>query len=185
MTDYTDNGNLPVENRFSWSVVSSHLPNKPNDIILVLNSIDWFIGDIDDLEINWFEIVKCWEDGQKLQFRFYRTHKGFRFFVTNERITTYSAKANYLFNAFQVDPAYVGISKTREHYAARLSPKDRGGGTIDHLVATLIYETVPVSQLDLEVQTMILTHDYFCSERLYHGIFRGQSSRREHANEEF
>ena len=183
--EYTNEGNLPVVNHFSWSIVSSPLPNKPDDIILVLNSTDWFIGDIDDLAFDWFEVVKCWEDNQKLQFRFYRTHKGFRFFVTNDRIPTYSARAGYLFNAFNVDPAYIGISKAREQYAARLSPKDRGNGVVDHLVATLIYETVPVSQLDLEVQTMILTHDYFCSERLYHGIFRGQSSRREHANAEF
>jgi len=183
--EYTDSGNLPVVNNFSWSIASSHLPGKPDELILVLNSHDYFIGDIDDIEFDWKPQLIKWEDRNEFQFRFYRTHKGFRFFVTNCKIRTYEPFAGYLFTDFNVDPAYVGISKTREQYAARLSPKDRGNGVVDHLVATLIYETVPVSKLDLEVQTMILTHDYFCSERLYYGIFRGQSSRREHANEGF
>lgn len=155
--------NERIETFQSYKTISSsvwhwHLKyTENNHTCLVSNQI--FMGDIDDLEFDWLSKI---DEFPQYSFRFYRTYKGFRFFITNTclSLTSHTDKiwVDKLFNAFNCDKLYTDQVWLNSEFAARLTRKpDR-----DELyICRLIYD----KDFDLANQLIkdaIKVHDSFC-----------------------
>lgn len=128
-----------------------------------------FMGDIDDLDFDWYWVIQ--EQYPQYAFRFYRTYKGFRFFITNVRVSvTWDTLAIHkLFQAFNCDILYQNKVWYNNYFAARLTPKPSRQD--ESQVTRLIYSnewkfpdnpnvTGPSNQQ--RISDAVKVHDSFC-----------------------
>lgn len=165
--------------------------------IVFLSTRSWFIGDIDFEDVGDFSfedfidyLTQAEEDSRyNLKFRAYRTYGGYRFFVTNKRVSLSSEAAKFLFDSFPIDPAYEMITQGMARYRVRLSPKIRKEDNtnrliIDPVVADLVYLSQPETEYDIELATIIQIHDSFCCTKIYHPNDLLKSNSRRNSNHE-
>jgi len=128
-----------------------------NHTCLVSNNI--FIGDIDDLNFDWLSVI---EEFPQLKFRFYRTFKGYRFFVVNTLISLFNRTdkklIHKLFEEFKCDKLYVDQVWYNSEFAARLTPKlDRR----ELIICELVYQNCLWSDIPQCIQDALKVHDSF------------------------
>ena len=150
-----------VETFQPWKTIKKssnywHLKYSENQATcLVSNNI--FIGDIDDLNFDWLQVVESYP---QFKFRFYRTFKGYRFFVVNETMSLFTAEkvVHGLFQDFHCDQLYVDQVWYSSEFAARLTPKlDRE----ELIICELIYCNARWTDIPQFMQDALKVHDLF------------------------
>lgn len=126
-----------------------------NHTCLVSNNI--FIGDIDDLRFDWLSIIN---EFPELKFRFYRTFKGYRFFVVNTLVSLHADKRliHKLFQEFKCDQLYVNQVWYNSEFAARLTPK---ANRQELIICELVYQNCLWSDIPQCIQDGLKVHDAF------------------------
>jgi hypothetical protein len=122
-----------------------------------LVSSNIFIGDTDDLQFDWLSTIN---EFPELKFRFYRTFKGYRFFVVSTLVSVHANKwlIHKLFEAFKCDKLYVDQVWYNSEFAARLTPKrDRR----ELIICELVYQNCLWSDIPQCIQDALKVHDSF------------------------
>lgn len=150
----------------AWSTALNRTYGDYNFLALI--SSYYFMGDIDSETIDIAQIKKDFPD---FLFRFYKTYKGFRFFILNHEFVLQHKLVHNIFTKTNCDINYQNMYWQTRRFAARLSPKVR----FETQVAELIHSDAGLFDFNsgvlLDVSLMLTYHDAFCLDTSWPRVF--------------